>query len=68
MYLYVVLSNNLILIFFIHCNKEDAILQSNQRQIVIRKQDHAFSMYSKFSDKLTFLTPWNAHIRVRIKG
>ena len=25
-------------------------------------------MYTKFSEKLTFLTPWYTHVRVRIKG
>ena len=25
-------------------------------------------MYVKFSEKLTFLTPWYAHVRVRIRG
>ena len=28
---------------------------------------HPFSTYTKFSEKLTFLTPWYAHIRVRIR-
>ena len=30
--------------------------------------DHPFSTYAKFSEKLTFLTPWYAHERVRIRG
>ena len=29
---------------------------------------HPFGTYAKFSEKLTFLTPWYAHVRVRIKG
>ena len=29
---------------------------------------HPFSTYAKFSEKLKFLTPWCAHVRVRIKG
>ena len=29
---------------------------------------HPLSTYAKFSEKLTFLTPWNAHVRVRIRG
>ena len=29
---------------------------------------HPLSMYAKFSEKLTFLTPWYAHVRVRIRG
>ena len=27
---------------------------------------HLFSTYTKYSEKLTFLTPWNEHVRVRI--
>ena len=30
--------------------------------------DHPFSTCAKFSKKLTFLTPWYAHVRVRIRG
>ena len=26
-------------------------------------RDHSFSMYTKFSEKLTSLTPWYAHVR-----
>ena len=29
---------------------------------------HPLSTYAKFSEKLTFLTPWYAHVRVRIRG
>ena len=29
---------------------------------------HPLSTYAKFSEKLTFLTPWYAHIRVPIRG
>ena len=29
---------------------------------------HPLSMYAKFSKKLPFLTPWYAHVRVRIWG
>ena len=29
---------------------------------------HSLSTYAKFSEKLTFLTPWYAHVRVRIRG
>ena len=29
---------------------------------------HPLSTYAKFSEKLTFLTPWYAHLRVRIRG
>ena len=32
------------------------------------RRDHSFSTYAKFSEKLTFLAPWYAHVRVRIKG
>ena len=29
---------------------------------------HPLSTYAKFSEKLTFLTPLYAHVRVRIRG
>ena len=29
---------------------------------------HPLSTYAKFSEKLTFPTPWYAHVRVRIRG
>ena len=29
---------------------------------------HPLSTYAKFSEKLTLLTPWYAHVRVRING
>ena len=28
---------------------------------------HPFSVYAKFLEKLTFLTPWYAHVRMRIR-
>ena len=31
-------------------------------------RDHSFSTCVNFSEKLTFLTSWYAHIRVRIRG
>ena len=31
-------------------------------------RDHSFSMYAKFSEKLTFFTPWYARVSVRIMG
>ena len=31
-------------------------------------RDHSFTTYAKLSEKLTFRTPWYAHIRVRIRG
>ena len=30
-------------------------------------RDHLFSTYAKFTVKLTFVTPWHAHVRVRIR-
>ena len=33
-----------------------------------RLWDHPLSMYTKFSEKLTFLTSWYAHVCVRIGG
>ena len=29
---------------------------------------HPLSTYAKFSEKLTFVTPWYAHVRLRIRG
>ena len=31
-------------------------------------REHSSSAYSKFSEKLTFLTPWYAHVSVHIRG
>ena len=36
------------------------------RQIIHR--DHWFSTLEKFSEKLTFLTPWYLHVNARIRG
>ena len=33
-----------------------------------KTRGHSFSKYPKFSEKLTFLTPWYAHFRVLISG
>ena len=30
--------------------------------------DHSFSTYAKFSEKRIFLTPWDAHVRLRIRS
>ena len=32
------------------------------------RRGHPLSTYAKFSEKLTFLTPWYAHVPVRIRG
>ena len=37
-------------------------------QIPILVRGHPLSTYSKFSEKLTFLNHWYAHMRVRIRG
>ena len=31
-------------------------------------RDHSFITFAGFSEKLAFLTPWYAHVRVRIRG
>ena len=35
---------------------------------LLQVRDHSFSTYVKFSEKLTFFTPWYVHVRVRIRG
>ena len=30
-------------------------------------KDYSFDMYAKVSEKLTFITPWYLHLRVRIR-
>ena len=35
--------------------------------LLVLSWDHPFSTYAKFSEKLTFLTPRYAHVRVRIR-
>ena len=32
-----------------------------------RVRDHLFSIYAKLFEKVTFLTPWYAHVRVHIR-
>ena len=46
------------LIFFI-------VFCSNEKYY---KRDHSFRTCAKFSEKLTFLSPWYANVRVRIRG
>ena len=38
------------------------------KQCNIQVRHHPFSTPAKFSEKLTFLIPWYAQIRVRIRG
>ena len=35
---------------------------------IMYARGHPLSTYAKFSEKLTFLTPWYAHVCVRIRG
>ena len=46
------------------------LLPRRQKGVLIRRfalvRGHLFKTYVKFSEKLTFLTPWNAHVRVCI--
>ena len=37
-------------------------------QFLRAKWGYSFNTYTKFPEKLTFLTPWSAHVRVRIRG
>ena len=39
-----------------------------QVNIAAITRDYSFSIYAKFSEKLTFRTPWYAHVRVYIRG
>ena len=34
----------------------------------IQDRDHAFNAFAKFFEKLLFLTPWYAHVRLHIRG
>ena len=34
----------------------------------IEDKGHLLSTYAKFSEKPTFLTSWDAHVRVRFRG
>ena len=45
---------------------KDKLMRVNHFKWLIR--GYPFSIYAKFSEKLTFLTPWYAHVRVRIRG
>ena len=49
------------------------LLSVNQKKKKKKKNpkatwDHPFITLAKFSEELTFLTPWYAHVRVRISG
>ena len=47
--------------------------QSNAWKIFVNEFNiliggHPLSTYAKYSEKLTFVTPWYAHVRVLIRG
>ena len=49
--------------------KTSFLLSNDEEPVCIyATEDHLFSIEVKFSEKLTFLTPWYAHICVRIRG
>ena len=39
---------------------------ANGGEILLCVRDHSFSAFAKFSEKLTFLTPWNTHVLLKI--
>ena len=41
---------------------------SNFSHLFVLPWGHPLSAYAKFSEKVIFLTPWYAHVRVRIRG
>ena len=43
------------------------IYKSGQGGVAFIVRDYLFSTFAKFSKKLTILTPWYAHVRVRIR-
>ena len=44
-------------------------IQDNIHHInLVIVRDHSFNMFAKFSEKLTFFTPCDANVRVRIWG
>ena len=48
---------------------QDALNLNNSNNLVEDAEgDNSFSTLAKFSKKLIFLTPWYAHVRVRIRG
>ena len=52
----------------ISLNWRTSVRRWREWQHLPSKRNHPFSKYLKFSEKLTFLTPWYAYVRVRIKG
>ena len=53
--------------------KKDEKLKASQDALHIENvapllRDHLFSTSTKFSEKVKFLTPWYAHVHVRIRG
>ena len=43
------------------------VQKETSSMIINTERDHLFSTFSKFSEKLTFLTPWYAHVRERTR-
>ena len=58
--------NFIIIQYFQHTWEEFAI--GSKKHQVCDARCHPLSTYAKFSKKLTFLTLWYAHLRVRIRG
>ena len=57
----------------IHVTKQRWIYQKQPLRGILKwcpehLRDHPFSTCAKFSEKLTLLTPWYTHVRVRIWG
>ena len=57
----------------IHVTKQRWIYQKQPLRGILKwcpehLRDHPFSTCAKFSEKLTLLTPWYTHVRVRIRG
>ena len=53
-------------------SKNNSLISKLQRFLIISHfhalGDHSFSTFAQFSEKITFLTPWYAHVGVRIRG
>ena len=53
---------------FISVNISSVVIVCVISGVAVRTWGHPIITYAKFSQKLKFLTPWYAHVRVRVSG
>ena len=56
------------LVIIVHCNVLAVFILITECHYGNSKSSHSFVTYGKFSEKLTFLTPWYVNVHVCIRG